>query len=55
MWEIVCDTLAEWGRFYVAWGEKTIEDVGPASYGYALIAVAAFGWLFMKGKDAYSG
>lgn len=55
MWETVCDTLSEWGRFYVRWFVQLIEDVGPSSYGFALLAVAAFGWLFMKGKNSYTG
>lgn len=49
MWETVCETLSEWMRFYYAWAAGVIEDVGPASYGFALLAVASFGWLFMKG------
>ena len=55
MWETVSDTLAEWFRFYVRWAEGAVEDVGPASYGYALLAVGIFGWVFMKGKNSYSG
>lgn len=54
MWEQICETLSEWGRWYVSWGYNFVEDVGPASYGYALLTVAGLGWLLMKGKNSYS-
>lgn len=55
MWEQICDTLAEWWRFYVIWGKSFIKDVGPSVYGYTLMAVAFLGWALMKGRNSYEG